>query len=422
MKNAQQGAGSGELKKDTAKDFEQSAVADTAKKGFWSLFVVMMGFTFFSASMSVGAKLGTGLALSDFLLAVVAGGGILLIYTGFLAYVGSKTGLSMDLLARRSFGQKGSFLPSLMISITQIGWFGVGVAMFAVPAAELLNINVWVIIILAGALMTFTSWWGIDAIGIVSAISVPLIAILGIYSMSMAIGDSGGFGAVFANSGGMTLVTGIGLVVGSFISGGTATPNFVRFAKSTKSAVIATGIAFFIGNSLMFLFGAVGGAFTGQDDIFYVMIAQGLAIPALIVLGANIWTTNNNALYSAGLGLANVTNKRKRPMTLIGGIVGTLAALWLYNNFVMWLNILNTTLPPIGVILVIDYFVHKKRYAQDAAEPATIIRPAAIIGVLAGAIAANVIPFGIASINAMLVAALCYFIGELLTRNKKDVS
>lgn len=38
-------------------------------------------------------------------------------------------------------------------------------------------------------------------------------------------------------------------------------------------------------------FGAVGGAFTGADDIFYVMIAQGLAIPALIVLGANIWTT-----------------------------------------------------------------------------------------------------------------------------------
>ena len=422
MKDTQQRVDSTEPKKDTAKDFEQSAVADTAKKGFWSLFVVMMGFTFFSASMSVGAKLGTGLALSDFFLAVVAGGAILLVYTGFLAYVGSKTGLSMDLLARRSFGQKGSFLPSLMISITQIGWFGVGVAMFAVPAAELLGINVWIIIILAGALMTFTSWWGIDAIGIVSAISVPLIAILGIYSMTTAVGDGGGFTAVFANSGGMTLTTGIGLVVGSFISGGTATPNFVRFAKSAKSAVVATGIAFFIGNSLMFLFGAVGGAFTGQDDIFYVMIAQGLAIPALIVLGANIWTTNNNALYSAGLGLANVTSKRKRPMTLIGGIVGTLAALWLYNNFVTWLNILNTTLPPIGAILVLDYFLHKNRYVQNSIEPSTIIRPASVIGVVAGALVANFIPFGIASLNAMAVAAICYLVGELIARNKKDVS
>lgn len=33
----------------------------------------------------------------------------------------------------------------------------------------------------------------------------------------------------------------------------------------------------------MFCFGAIGGAFTGADDIFYVMIAQGLAIPAIIV-------------------------------------------------------------------------------------------------------------------------------------------
>ena len=91
------------------------------------------------------------------------------------------------------------------------------------------------------------------------------------------------------------------MVVGSFVSGGTATPNFSRFARSNKSSVITTVIAFFLGNTLMFAFGAVGGAFTGKEDIFYVLIAQGLAIPALIVLGANIWTTNDNALYTSGL-------------------------------------------------------------------------------------------------------------------------
>ena len=70
------------------------------------------------------------------------------------------------------------------------------------------------------------------------------------------------------------------MVVGSFVSGGTATPNFSRFARSNKSSVITTVIAFFLGNTLMFAFGAVGGAFTGKEDIFYVLIAQGLAIPA----------------------------------------------------------------------------------------------------------------------------------------------
>ena len=151
-----------------------------------------------------------------------------------------------------------------------------------------------------------------------SYISVPLIVILGMYSMITATSEGGGLAAIFAQSaGGITLMTGIGYVIGSFISGGTATPNFIRFAKNSKIAVWTTVIAFFLGNTLMFCFGAVGGAFTGKDDIFYVMIAQGLAIPALIVLGANIWTTNNNALYTGGLAISNVSGVRMKFTTWI---------------------------------------------------------------------------------------------------------
>ncbi|MDI8746333.1 cytosine permease, partial [Salmonella enterica subsp. enterica serovar Montevideo] len=41
-------------------------------------------------------------------------------------YIGAKTGLSTHLLARYSFGVKGSWLPSLLLGGTQVGWFGVG--------------------------------------------------------------------------------------------------------------------------------------------------------------------------------------------------------------------------------------------------------------------------------------------------------
>ena len=46
--------------------------------------------------------------------------------------------ISLDLLAQHSFGAKGSYLPSVLTSFTQIGWFGVGVAMFAIPVAKLI--------------------------------------------------------------------------------------------------------------------------------------------------------------------------------------------------------------------------------------------------------------------------------------------
>ena len=38
-------------------DYSLEAVPVTARKGFRSMFFVMLGFTFFSASMSVGASL-----------------------------------------------------------------------------------------------------------------------------------------------------------------------------------------------------------------------------------------------------------------------------------------------------------------------------------------------------------------------------
>ena len=406
-----------EMKKKKAEvvdsDFSLDAVPENARKGFRSMFFVMLGFTFFSASMSVGAKLGNGLDLSGFIWACVIGGIILSAYCGVLAYIGSDTGLNMDLLCRRAFGRKGSYLSSFILGFTQIGWFGVGVAMFSIPTAQLLGINEWILTIAAGLLMTATAATGMKALEIVSTISVPLIVVLGVYSMITATHDGGGLVAVFSQSAGkITLFTGVGFVIGSFISGGTATPNFIRFAKNNKVAVWTTVIAFFLGNTLMFCFGAVGGAFTGKDDIFYVMIAQGLAVPAIIVLGANIWTTNNNALYTGGLAISNISGVRMKITTWIAGIVGTALAIWLYWNFVGWLSILNCALPPLGIIVILDFFKNRTKY-KEAFKPRTV-NWFNVAGIIIGAVVANLLHWGIAAVNAMVVAVIVYFIGELI--------
>ncbi len=398
-------------------DYSLEAVPESARKGFWNMFFVMVGFTFFSASMSVGAKLGNGLDLSGFIWACIIGGVILSAYCGVLAFIGASTGMTMDLLCRRAFGTKGSYLSSFLLGFTQIGWFGVGVAMFSIPAAELLGVNEWVLTIIAGLLMTATAATGMKGLEIVAYISVPLIVILGVYSMITAGVEGGGLAAIFGQSAGkISLFTGVGYVIGSFISGGTATPNFIRFAKNRKVAVWTTVIAFFLGNTLMFCFGAIGGAFTGKEDIFYVMIAQGLAIPALIVLGANIWTTNNNALYTGGLGLANITGKPMKHLTWVAGIIGTALAIWLYYNFCGWLNVLNCALPPIGMIVILDYFKNRSKYEGKHTE--AVVNWFNVLGIIAAAAVANFLHWGIAAVNAMVVSAIFFFIGELTGANK----
>ena len=409
-------------------DYTAERVPARARKGFWPMFFIMLGFTFFSASMWTGVDLANGLNLRGFVAVILLGGAILAAYTGALGYIGAKTGLSFDLLARRAFGAKGSRLPSAMIALTQIGWFGVGAAMFAIPAAQVLapesRVLPYLLVLAVGVCMTTSAYFGIKGLEIVSYVSVPLIAILGTYAMVTATAQGGGLTAIFAKStGGLTLYSGVGLVIGSFVSGGTATPNFTRFARGNKAAIWTTVIAFFIGNTLMFCFGGVAGAFVGSNDIFWVMIELNLGVFAFLVLGANIWTTNDNALYTGALGLANITGKRKKPLVILAGVIGTVAAMWLYNNFCNWLTLLNATLPAVGVILIADFFANRNAYEGD--EPAG--RPAnwaAIVGVVAGAVVGNLtggnlVPgftFGIAAINNMVVAAACYLAGRLLRR------
>ncbi|MCI5648388.1 MAG: cytosine permease [Fusicatenibacter sp.] len=402
-------------------DFADRAVPTANRKSITTMFMIMLGFTFFSASMWVGQELADGLDFWGFLGALILGGIILGVYTGLLGYVGAKTGLSLDLLSQRAFGIKGSYLPSAMISFTQIGWFGVGLAMFAIPVSkELLGGSTaaqWILVIVAGVCMTASAYFGIQSLTIVSYIAVPLVAILGTVAMVLAVmrGDGSIIDQFAVSSGSLTVIGGAGLVIGSFVSGGTATPNFARFAKNGKAGAITTVVAFFIGNSLMFFFGAVSSIFVGGNDIFEVMIRLNLFYLAVLVLGLNIWTTNDNALYSAGLGLANIFHQKKKPMVLISGIIGTIASVWLYYNFCNWLNILNCTLPPVGIILVLGYFMNRKNYETEQVS----LREVdwfAVVGVVLGAVVANVVKWGIASINGMAVAAVCYCIGQALKK------
>ena len=59
--------------------------------------------------------------------------------------------------------------------------------------------------------------------------------------------------------------------------------------------------------------------------------------------------------------------------------------------------------------------MNKKAYDTDTFEIVTV-NWFAVAGVILGAIVANVVTWGIASINGMVVAALCYVIGEIYKR------
>ena len=155
--------------------------------------------------------------------------------------------------------------------------------------------------------------------------------------------------------------------------------------------------------------------YAGGNDIFEVMLNLNMFYIAVLVLGLNIWTTNDNALFTSGLGLSNILGLPKKTMVLIAGLIGTLAAVWLYWNFCGWLTILNATLPPVGIILIISYFTHRKEYLADAV-PHRAVDWFAVAGVVLGAVVANLVHWGFPAINGMAVAAVCYLVGQWIRK------
>lgn len=120
------------------------------------------------------------------------------------------------------------------------------------------------------------------------------------------------------------------------------------------------------------------------------------------MLGANIWTTNDNTLYSAGLGLSNITGISKRSLVVVAGAIGTLASIWIYDHFISWLSILNCFLPPIGAVIIADFFLRKKFYLEKDLS-ASPVKWGSIISVAAGSLVGIFVKVGIAGINSMLV-------------------
>ncbi|MFQ9127669.1 MAG: cytosine permease [Butyricicoccaceae bacterium] len=236
----------------------------------------------------------------------------------------------------KAFGSKGSYLPSAMISFTQIGWFGVGIAMFAIPVAnELLGGSTaaeWALVIIAGACMTASAYFGIKSLTLISYIAVPLVAILGTIAMVMAVsrGDGTIIDQFAKSSGTLTVIGGAGLVIGSFVSGGTATPNFSRFARNGRIGAITTGHRLFhrqLADVLLRrdLLGLRRRQrhFRGHDQPRSVLSGYSGARPQYL-------DDQRQRRSTRPVSVSRTLFGRRKPMVLISGIVGTALAVWLY--------------------------------------------------------------------------------------------
>ena len=105
----------------------------------------------------------------------------------------------------------------------------------------------------------------------------------------------------------------------------------------------------------------------------------------------------------------------------LASVVGTLLATFLYNNFMGWLNLLNSFIPATGAVIIADYFILNKRsYTEFKYAKFKTVNINAIIAWIAGVIGAYTLK-GITPLNSVIVAIVTYVVlSKLNTKSKSN--
>jgi cytosine permease len=409
----------GEERKDAREDYPLSAVPLSDRRGLLPTTVVLLGFTFFSATMWGGGAIGVAFPLWPDLFAVIVCGNLLLaVYVAVLGYVSQKSGLNTVLMGRFSFGRLGGRWVDILLGVTQIGWYAWGTATIAILFSTLLNLDEgWraPLMLLFGFTFCWTAFVGYRGLERLSMVSVPLMCVLILVSVGIATRDAGGIGGVMAIAPAATMGFGeaVTVVVGTFISGGTQATNWTRFSDTPRNAVIATLVAFFAGNGLMIFVGAYGAVVYGEADIVQVLALQGLLFWGIVMLFANIWTTQDNTIYNVSVaGCDLFRTERRRLITLAGAALGTLLALLgMYDWLVPYMGLLGTLVPPIGGVIAADFFLkHRGAYPPLERADACAFNVPGIAAYIAASAVAAFSP-GIPPVNGIVAAVLIYWAG-----------
>jgi len=398
-------------------DFPLTEVPMESRKSLLSTSLVLLGFTFFTATMWGGGRLGVAFAFTDLVWITIAGNLLLGTYVAVLGFIAYKSGLNSVLMARFGFGDWGSKWPDFVLGFTQIGWYAWGTATVAIIFTQLLNLSPSLqvpLMIFFGFAFCWTAYIGYRGLETLSKVAVPLMIILIFWSFAIATRDVGGLEGLrrIVPTESMTLGAAITIVFGTFVSGGTQATNWTRFAKSGRIAVLASLFAFFIGNGFMIFAGAYGAYVYQEPDIVNVLAMQGLLLAGILMLFLNIWTTQDNTVYNFSVAGCNLfRTERRRSFTVIGAAIGTVLAIFgMYNWLIPYLVLLGTFIPPIGGVIMADFFLkHKGSYPRLSETVFKKVNWAGILAYVTGSAAAYYSP-GVPPINGIVAAFIFYWV------------
>ncbi|MDG6773747.1 cytosine permease [Thiomicrorhabdus sp. ZW0627] len=406
-------------------EYEHCAVPAKARRSMFSVSMVWIGFPMIITGAMTGSLLVMGMGFIDALWAMIIGNLLMFAYVGGLGLLGTKKGYNFALIASIVFGRKGYVLASGLLATLLLGWFAVQTGITGALINSAFQINYTMMAIIAGVLYIGITFLGVRGLHWIGMISAPLFVILGLWVAFDAASTTtwAEIAAYPGNNPEVPMAFGIGLtmVIALFIDAGTVTGDFNRWAKDSKSSLVATFSAFPFANMIAML---VGGIMTaalavpdanpfGGDNMFGYMVSQNigwLAVVAFVFLLLNLGSVCSHCLYNAATGWSRILGSHMRLLAVILGAIGiVIAATNVWAFFIEWLSLLGIIVPPIGAIILIDQYLMRKDSEID-----TDWRPKAFIAWAIGSVAAFIVeksfPGLSTAVSSFIIGGAAYWV------------
>ncbi len=398
-------------------EFPLTEAPVSARKGLLPIAMVLFSFTFFTGTMFAGGKLGMAFNFVDMLWIAAIGNSLLALYAAALAFIASRSGLNTVLMGRFCFGEAGSRLSDFILGFAELGWYAWGTATVAIVLVKMLGLGEGFtvpLMVLFGLGFSLTAIVGFKGLDLLSRVSVPLMFVLLVVSMVLATNHVGGLQqlAALVPHEAMSFSAAVTMVFGTFASGATQATNWTRLARSGRVAVIASIVAFLLGNGLMVVAGAWCAMVYQQADIVEVMILQGLSFAAVIMLCLNLWTIQGPTIYNVSAAACHLLrSERRRRMTLAAAGVGIVLAVGgMYEMLIPFLVLLGSIIPPVGGVIMADFsYRHRGRYPALAAGRLPRYNLIGLVAYAVGAVLAYWSPW-VAPLVGIGASALCYIL------------
>ncbi len=343
--------------------------------------------------MLAASLVGAGMDWKQAIFTIMLGNLIVCVPMVLIAHAGTRYGIPFPVLARSSFGIRGSNVPALMRSVVACGWFGIqtwigGQAIYTMlrvaipqwepPFAMALGfgvfwlLNIYIAVRGSGAIKALEAW------------AAPFLIVAGFWLLGWAVTRAGGFGPVlsqpsrFRTTGEflVVFVPSLTAMIGFWATLALNIPDLSRYARNQRAQVWGQ----FLGlPTTMTLFSFIGVAVTSASTVIFgepiwdpVQLLSRIENPAVVLLAlfallvATLTTNVAANVVAPANGFANLWPSRINFARggILTGIIGVAIMPWrLLENadrYMGWLVAYSGLLGPIAGIFIADYWVVRR--------------------------------------------------------------